>query len=204
MPPAISIVSTMYRSRQFLETFLAESLAALQRLGCADYEIVLVNDGSPDDSLEYSLSRAKDIPRLVVVDLKPKKLLIVNRSLERAKLLAAEFPAGAMTIEARPFEQLDAALTEADILLTSTGATEPIITEARFKGLLKPRRYRPIVMVDIAVPRDVEASVGKIANTYLYNIDDLQEAAAGNRGSRKIAHPRKRTFFLNGCISGFA
>ena len=69
MPPAISIVSTMYRSRQFLETFLAESLAALQRLGFADYEIVLVNDGSPDDSLEYSLSRAKDIPSLVVVDL---------------------------------------------------------------------------------------------------------------------------------------
>jgi putative glycosyltransferase len=59
----------MYRSRRFLEAFLSECLAALERTGCSDYEIVLVNDGSPDDSLAYALSRAKDIPALVVVDL---------------------------------------------------------------------------------------------------------------------------------------
>jgi glutamyl-tRNA reductase len=53
--------------------------------------------------------------------------------------------------------------------------------------VLKPRRYRPIVMVDIAVPRDIEVGVGKLANVYLYNIDDLQEVAAGNRGKRDQA-----------------
>lgn len=67
--PAISVVSTMYRSRRFLEAFLAECLAALQQIGCSDYEIVLVNDGSPDDSLAYALSRVADIPSLVIVDL---------------------------------------------------------------------------------------------------------------------------------------
>jgi putative glycosyltransferase len=68
-PPAWSIVSTMYRSRAFLESFLAECLDALRRLGCDDFEIILVNDGSPDDSLAFALSRCRDIPQLVVVDL---------------------------------------------------------------------------------------------------------------------------------------
>ena len=68
-PPYISIVTTMYRSHPFLERFLAESLQALSALECTEFEIVLVNDGSPDDSLAYALSRRSDIPQLVVVDL---------------------------------------------------------------------------------------------------------------------------------------
>lgn len=67
--PEISIVATMYRSRSFLERFLAECLEALRELNCGRFEIVLVNDGSPDDSLEYAVSRREDIPGLVVVDL---------------------------------------------------------------------------------------------------------------------------------------
>lgn len=59
----------MYRSRAFLETFLAECLAAVQAAGCDHFEIVLVNDGSPDDSLNYALQRRHDIPPLVVIDL---------------------------------------------------------------------------------------------------------------------------------------
>jgi glutamyl-tRNA reductase len=67
-----------------------------------------------------------------------------------------------------------------------------VITEPRFKALLRSRRYRPIVMIDIAVPRDVETAVGKLQNVYLYNVDDLQEVAAGNREKRdeKIAASR--------------
>lgn len=67
--PQLSIVATMYRSRQFLERFLEECLNALAELECKDFEIVLVNDGSPDDSLAYAVSRCSDIPELVVVDL---------------------------------------------------------------------------------------------------------------------------------------
>lgn len=67
--PEWSIVATMYRSRGFLEQFLAECQSVLGTMGCDDYEIVLVNDGSPDDSLAYARSRIADIPRLVVVDL---------------------------------------------------------------------------------------------------------------------------------------
>jgi putative glycosyltransferase len=67
--PQLSIVSTLYRSRPFLERFLAECLQALDAIDCRDYEIVLVNDGSPDDSLAYAIARRADISRLVVVDL---------------------------------------------------------------------------------------------------------------------------------------
>ena len=67
--PQISIVSTMYRSQPFLERFLAECLQALAELDCTEFEIVLVNDGSPDDSLDYAVSRCKQSAQLVVVDL---------------------------------------------------------------------------------------------------------------------------------------
>ena len=111
--------------------------------------------------------------------LNPKKLVITNRSLPRAEALAQEFHG-----QAAPFTALEELLVEADIVLTSTGATEAVITEAMFRGLLKPRKYRPIVMIDIAVPRDVAAAVGALSNVYLYNIDDLQEVADSNRGKR--------------------
>ncbi|EXI73310.1 MAG TPA: glycosyltransferase family 2 protein [Candidatus Accumulibacter phosphatis] len=67
--PQISIVSTLYRSRPFLADFLAACLDALRQLAISDFEIVLVNDGSPDDSLDYVLARRQDVPHLVVVDL---------------------------------------------------------------------------------------------------------------------------------------
>jgi putative glycosyltransferase len=67
--PALSIVATLYRSRRFLETFLDECVQALRASGVASFEIVLVSDGSPDDSVAYALQRRQDIPQLVVVDL---------------------------------------------------------------------------------------------------------------------------------------
>lgn len=67
--PQISVVSTMYRSRPFLESFLAGCLEALSEIQVSDFEIVLVNDGSPDDSLSYAVGRRQDIPQLLVVDL---------------------------------------------------------------------------------------------------------------------------------------
>jgi len=67
--PALSVVATMYRSRPFLETFLNECVTAIEAIGCSSFEIILVNDGSPDDSLAYAFERKKSLPELVVVDL---------------------------------------------------------------------------------------------------------------------------------------
>lgn len=67
--PQLSIVATLYKSRPFLERFLAETLQAVAQLPIERFEIILVNDGSPDDSLAYALERRQNIPELVVVDL---------------------------------------------------------------------------------------------------------------------------------------
>ena len=79
-------------------------------------------------------------------------------------------------------------LVAADIVVTSTGSTHPVITRARFRRrCCKRRRYRPIFLIDIAVPRDVEAAVGKLDNVYLYNLDDLQQVVLSTRSQRQDA-----------------
>src|SRR5215213_6473020 len=88
--------------------------------------------------------------------LKPKRLLCCNRDPAKAQRLAEPFGG-----EAVPFERLDEHLIAADVVVSSTGSSHPIITRARFETLLKQRRYRPIFLIDIAMPRDVEPSVGE-------------------------------------------
>ena len=116
------------------------------------------------------------------VGLQPGKLLVCNRNPEKAHSLATRFGG-----EAVPLEQLAEHLVASDIVLSSTGAAHPIITRSLFEGLRKRRRYRPIFLIDIAVPRDVEAEVGQIEDVYLYNLDDLQQVVSETQASRKDA-----------------
>lgn len=113
-------------------------------------------------------------------DLRLGKLLLCNRDPAKAVKLAEEFGG-----EPAPFERLDEHLVAADIVVTSTGAGQPIITRARFEKLLRPRRYRPIFIIDIALPRDVEASIEKLENVYLYNLDHLQQVVSATQSQRK-------------------
>jgi glutamyl-tRNA reductase len=114
--------------------------------------------------------------------LAPKRLLICNRSPERAAELAQKFNGQAV-----PFENLNDHLTAADIVVSSTGASQAIITAKQVASLRKAMRYRPIFMIDIALPRDIEPAVGEIENVYLYNIDDLQQVVSGTMEQRKEA-----------------
>ncbi len=110
---------------------------------------------------------------------KPGRILVTNRTAESGRHLAEQF-----SLETADFANLSDLLVEADIVLTSTGSREPIISAERVRSLMRPRHYRPLVMVDIAVPRDVEESVSRIKNVYLYNIDDLENTAQANRRNR--------------------
>lgn len=115
-------------------------------------------------------------------DLKPGRLLVCNRDPAKAASLATEFGG-----EPVPFDRLGDWLVQADIVISSTGSTLPIITRARFDGLLKQRRYRPIFLIDIALPRDIEADVGDLDHVYLYNLDDLQKVVQGTHEQRRGA-----------------
>ena len=111
--------------------------------------------------------------------LKPGAILVANRSPEKAAQIAGECGGKAV-----PFEQLDEALVKADIVLSTTGAAEPIMTAARYRKLVRPRRREPQVILDISVPRDFEAELHDGNRVYLFNIDDLtriREHALGER-----------------------
>jgi glutamyl-tRNA reductase len=107
------------------------------------------------------------------------EILCTNRSPERAEELARKVEG-----QARPFEDLDRLLTLADVVVTSTGSQEPILNRARMKKVVKARRHRPLFLIDIAVPRDIESACGELDGIYLFDIDDLQKVVAENLKER--------------------
>lgn len=105
-----------------------------------------------------------------LIALKPNAVLVANRSAEKAALLAAECGGSCL-----PWEQLDTGLARADIILSATGAAEPIVTAARFRRLLPRRGGRPVAILDLAVPRDFDPAVAALEEVdLLVNVDDLK------------------------------
>jgi len=103
----------------------------------------------------------------------PKRMWIANRSFDRAAALAEQHGA-----EAVAFEALADRLAETDVVISSTGSREPIVTAKQFRKIIKRRKYRPTFIVDIAVPRDFDPAVRDLANVYLFDLDDLQKAVS--------------------------
>ena len=110
------------------------------------------------------------------------RLFVANRSIERAQDLAGQFGGFAL-----PLSEIEGTLSEADILITSTAATEPVITTAQIKNAIKTRKRKPIFACDIAVPRDIEAGAGDLSDFYLYTIDDLDKVILESQGNREAA-----------------
>ncbi|MBI3924287.1 MAG: glutamyl-tRNA reductase [Armatimonadetes bacterium] len=111
----------------------------------------------------------------LLVDAGVERVTVANRTFQRAADLA-NLCGG----EAVPFEHLDRALGEVDVMISSTGAPHYVVGRERLTEVMKTRRGKPLFLVDIAVPRDIEPSCEEIDNVYLYNIDDLQEAVNQN------------------------
>ena len=109
-------------------------------------------------------------------------ITIANRSVERAMLLADQIGAEAVQINAVP-EQL----VRADIVISSTASQLPILGKGATESALKQRKHRPIFMVDLAVPRDIESEVGELQDIYLYTVDDLKTVVDENLRGRELA-----------------
>ncbi len=107
------------------------------------------------------------------------RLIIASRTAAHASALAQSLGGTAM-----PWESMTAGLVEADILITATGASSPIIPRTLIAQTMKTRRQRPLFIIDIAVPRDVESDTGDIEEVFLYNIDDLQAVVQENISKR--------------------
>ena len=111
-----------------------------------------------------------------------KKIIIANRSLENAKMLGESLNA-----EVIGLTDISQHLASADIVISSTASPIPIIGKGSVEKALKQRKHKPIFMVDIAVPRDIEAEVGELNDIYLYSVDDLQSVIDHNIDSRRRA-----------------
>jgi len=110
------------------------------------------------------------------------RMVIANRTIERAHNLASEFNAYAISLQDIPGH-----LAEADIVISSTASPLPILGKGSVESALKVRKHRPILMIDIAVPRDIESEVGDLDDVYLYTVDDMQEIIQEGLRSRQEA-----------------
>ncbi len=117
-----------------------------------------------------------------------KHILVANRTFKNAVALAAKFNG-----EAVKFEEREAALKEVDIIISSTGATEYVLTRDQVKQAMKKRHHNTLFFIDIAVPRDIDPEINSISNAYVYDIDDLKNIVESNieqRGKETIKAER--------------
>jgi len=108
------------------------------------------------------------------------KITVANRTLARAEAMAGAIGADVITLA-----QIPEKMADADIVISSTGSTLPIIGKGMVEHALGQRKHRPIFMVDLAVPRDVEEQVGELEDVFLYTVDDLQGIIAKNLANRR-------------------
>ena len=114
-----------------------------------------------------------------------KDICITNRTRSKAVDLAKKFQG-----KVADWDELQDQLATADLIVSTTGATEPVITSAMFDQIEKARRQKPVFILDLAIPRDIEPEIGDRLNVYLYTLDDLQKECEKNRKSRQSQYPK--------------
>ncbi len=139
----------------------------------------IFGDLSESNVLLFGAGEMAEISARHLMSKKIKKLFVANRTLENAQKLAAQFQGAALNLE-DGFSRM----TSADIIITSVSSDEPILTSDMLKKTMSDRGNRSLFVIDIGVPRNVDASAHNLDNLYLYNIDDLQGIAGENLKSR--------------------
>lgn len=122
-----------------------------------------------------------------------RRIVVANRTLERARQLADELGGEAILLSDIPD-----ALVHSDIVISSTASQLPVLGKGAVERALKLRKHKPVFMVDIAVPRDIEPQVGELSDVYLYTVDDLHEVVAENLKSRQGAARAAEELVLRG------
>jgi len=118
-----------------------------------------------------------------------KEIVVANRTFKNALELARKFNGQAVQYEERV-----AALADVDIIISSTGATEYVLTRDQVKGIMKKRQHKTLFFIDIAVPRDIDPRINKVSNAYVYDIDDLRNIVETNISQREQETVRAQRF----------
>ena len=151
--------------------FAAVSLAKRIFANLSDHTALLIGAG---DTIELVARHLKDQ--------NVKHMIVANRTVERAQILAEQFNGEAVALADIPSR-----LVDADIIISSTASQLPILGKGAVESALKTRKHRPMFMVDIAVPRDIEPEVGDLRDVYLYTVDDLHDVIQEGQQSREQA-----------------
>jgi glutamyl-tRNA reductase len=141
------------------------------------------------EECQVLLVGAGEIARSVarpVVERGARELKVANRSAERAMQFQEEFPQA----EILPFEERMAAASAADLIVVSTGADEPVLTGRQIQEAMSHRRSRPLLLVDLGVPRNVEPAASRVENVFLHTVDSLDHLIQRNLKRRKEEVPR--------------
>lgn len=133
----------------------------------------IFNSLAPHEVLVIGAGETSEKTARALLSRGARGVVVTNRSPERAVALAAELGGRAV-----PFDQWPVELEKIDIAISSTAAPHHLINRATLEPLMRKRRHRPLLLIDIAVPRDIDPAVNTLDNVYLYNVDDLQSIAA--------------------------
>ena len=146
-----------------------------------DLAIGVLGDLTQSHILILGAGHMSELTARHLVDKGAKSIIVSNRNLENAQVLAAKFNGIAV-----PFADFIEQASHADIIITSTGAPHYVVTKENTKLMMDKRQGKPLILIDIAVPRDVDPAVTEISNVTLYNIDDLENVVDLNRNLRSV------------------
>jgi glutamyl-tRNA reductase len=137
----------------------------------ADSAVLLIGAGETIELIARHLAQAQ-----------VKRLLVANRTLVHAQELAQRHGGIAL-----PLSEIDRHLAEVDIVFSATASREPVVRRAQVAAALARRKHRPMLLLDLAVPRDIEPDVATLKDAFLYTVDDLERAVEDNRQGRREA-----------------
>lgn len=126
-----------------------------------------------------------------------REIDIINRTYARAEALAEKYSARAL-----PYDKMEEALTVCDIVVTSTAADKPIILKSTIERIMKNRKHKMLLLIDLSVPRNIEESVRFVKDVFLFNLDDLQEVVAFNY-SKRNSSVKKAHIIIEGLVDEF-
>jgi glutamyl-tRNA reductase len=168
------------------ETSINEKRVSIPSVAVADFAKQIFERFDDKHILVIGAGEMADETLHYLQDEGARQVTIVNRNFERAEELAQRWQG-----KAQPWDQLHAALAEADLVISTTSATEPIVTQAEYAQLVEPARdQRTLCILDLAIPRDFDPALADAKNVYLYSLDDLREACQRNRQDREKEYPR--------------
>jgi glutamyl-tRNA reductase len=186
-----TITNTVFQSairvakRVANETAINQKRVSIPSIAVADFASQIFERFDDKQVLVIGAGEMGEETLRYLIDAGARKIAVINRHLSRAQRLAAEV--GGV---AHPWEELHNLLVDADLAIGTTGATEPIVTAAKYAEIEHRRHQRPLFMLDLAVPRDFDPAIGDFVGVYLYSIDDLQKACEANRRAREKEWPK--------------